>query len=50
MIFPEETPSFANWLQTSKHRFTHVVKVDREEDATTQLTEGIKRSYHRVLS
>lgn len=46
----EEDPSIAKWLQTSKHRFAHVVKVDNEEDITTQLTEWIKRSYHLILS
>ena len=45
-----EDPSIAKWLQTSKHRFAHVVKVDSEEDITTQLTEWIKRSYHVILS
>lgn len=45
-----DDPSIAKWLQTSKHRFAHVVKVDSEEDITTQLTEWIKQSYHLILS
>lgn len=45
----EDDPSIAKWLQTSKNRFVHVVKIDSEEDITTQLTEWIKRSYHLVL-
>jgi len=46
----EDDPSIAKWLQTSKHRFAHVVKVDSDEDITTQLTDWIKHSYHLVLS
>lgn len=46
----EDDPSIAKWLQTSKHRFAHVVKADSEEDITTQLTEWIKRSYYLILS
>lgn len=46
----EENPSIAKWLQTSKHRFAHVVKIDSNEDITTQLTEWIQHSYHLVLS
>jgi hypothetical protein len=46
----EDDPSIAKWLQTSKYRFAHVVRVDNEEDITTQLTEWIKQSYHLTLS
>jgi len=46
----ENDPSIARWLQTSKHRFAHVVPVDSEEDITNQLTEWIEHSWHLVLS
>ena len=46
----EQDPSIAKWLQTSKHRFAHVVKVDRKEDINRQLTEWISQSYHLILS
>ena len=46
----EDDPSIAKWLQTSKHRFAHVVKVDSEEDINRQLTEWISQSYHLILS
>ena len=46
----ENDPSIAKWLQTSKHRFAHVVPVDSEEDITNQLTEWIEHSWHLVLS
>jgi len=46
----EDHPSIAKWLQTSKHRFAHIVKVDGEEDITTQLTAWITHSYHLILS
>ena len=46
----EDDPSIAKWLQTSKHRFAHVVKVDSKKDITTQLTEWIRHSYHLILS
>ena len=45
-----DDPSIAKWLQRSKHRFAHVVKVDSEKDITRQLTEWIKHSYHLILS
>jgi predicted transport protein len=48
--YREDDPSIAKWLQTSKHRFAHVVRVDNEEDITRQLTEWVKHSYHLVLS
>ena len=48
--YHEDDPSIAKWLQTSKHRFAHVVKVDREEDINRQLAEWIKHSYHLILS
>jgi predicted transport protein len=50
LSYHEEDPSIAKWLQTSKHRFAHVVKIDREEDITMQLTGWIKQSYHLVIS
>ena len=46
----ENDPSIAKWLQTSKHRFAHVVPVDSEEDITNQLTEWIEHSWHLGLS
>lgn len=46
----EDDPSIAKWLQTSKHRFAHVVKAGSDEGITTQLTEWIKRSYDLILS
>ncbi|HTM93787.1 MAG TPA: hypothetical protein VL095_15300 [Flavisolibacter sp.] len=45
----EDDPSIAKWLQTSKHRFV-IVKIDREEDITIQLTEWIKDLHHLILS
>ena len=45
-----DDPSIANWLQTSKHRFAHVVKLDSEKDITNQLRAWIKHSYHLILS
>jgi len=46
----EDDPSIASWLQTSKQRFAHVVKVDGEQDITRQLAGWIKHSYHLILS
>jgi len=46
----EDHPSIASWLQTSKHRFVHVVKLDCKTDITRQLMEWIKDSYHLILS
>ena len=46
----EDDPSIASWLQTSKHRFVHVVKLDSKTDITRQLIEWIKDSYHLILS
>lgn len=48
--YHEEDPSIAKWLQTSKHRFAHVVKVDSEQDITGQLTGWIGYSYNLILS
>ena len=45
-----DDPSIASWLQTSKHRFVHVVKLDGEYDITNQLAAWIKHSYHLILS
>jgi hypothetical protein len=45
-----DDPSIASWLQTSRHRFVHIMKLDNEKDITTQLTEWIKHSYHLILS
>jgi len=45
----EDDLSIAKWLQTSKHCFSHIVKIDCEEDITSQLTEWVKRSYRLIL-
>lgn len=46
----EDDPSIAKWLQTSKCRVAHVVKIDGEKGITRQLTEWIRHSYHLILS
>lgn len=46
----EDDPSIAKWLQSSKHRFAHTVKIDSEQDITMQLTGWIRQSYHLILS
>jgi hypothetical protein len=44
----EEHPAVAKWLQTSKHRFAHVVTVDREEDISKELIGWIEESYKLI--
>ena len=46
----ENSPVVSKFLQTSKHRFVHVVPVDRKEDLTRQLFSWIEHSYQLVLS
>lgn len=45
----EDDPSIAKWLQTSKNRFAHVVKIDSEEEINRQLKEWMGHSYYLVL-
>ena len=46
----ENSPVVSKFLQTSKHRFVHVVLVDRKEDLNKQLFGWIENSYQLVLS
>jgi len=41
----EEHPSVSKWLQTSKHRFAHVVPVDKMEDISKELIGWIGASF-----
>jgi|SRR6516225_10773530 len=45
----ESQPPVAKWLQTSAHRFVHVVAVDHPEDVDKRLTDWIKNSYQLIL-
>ena len=46
----KDSPVVSKFLQTSKHRFVHVVHVDRKEDLNKQLFNWIEHSYQLVLS
>jgi hypothetical protein len=45
----EDDPSVSKFLQTSKHRYVHVVPVDREANIDKQLMAWMKSSYELVL-
>src|SRR5690349_12034402 len=44
----ENNPAISQCLQTSKHRFAHVVPVDKMEDINLELLGWIKTSYQLV--
>jgi predicted transport protein len=44
----EDVPPIAKFLQTSKHRVAHVVKVDDEKDIDAQLIKWMKASYELI--
>ncbi len=46
----KDGPSISEFLQTSKHRFAHVVPVDGVADINKQLIAWMKSSYDPVLS
>src|SRR5829696_160342 len=41
----DPAPVVSKWLQTSRHRFAHVVPVEREEELDQQLQHWIRSSY-----
>ena len=41
----EDVPPVAKFMQTSKHRFVHLVKVDNEKDIDAQLINWMRQSY-----
>jgi len=44
----EDVPPVAKFLQTSKHRVAHVVKVDDEKDIDAQLIGWMRASYDLI--
>jgi len=44
----EDVPPVAKFLQTSKHRVVHIVKVDGEKDIDEQLKKWMKQSYELI--
>lgn len=46
----EDMPPVYKHLQTSKHRFVHLVAVDDKRDITPQLIKWMRRSYELVAN
>ena len=44
----ENVPPVSKYLQTSKHRVAHVVRIDSEEEINEQMIEWMKTSYMLV--
>lgn len=44
----EDVPPIKKYLQTSKHRFAHLLSIDSEEDIDLQLLDWIKASYDLI--
>ncbi len=44
----EDVQPVKKYLQTSKHRFAHLVSIDDEEDIDCQLMDWIKESYNLI--
>ena len=43
-----DAPRVLKFLQTSKHRFVHLVPIDEEEDIDDQLVEWMRASYDLI--
>jgi predicted transport protein len=44
----EDIPPVFKYLQTSKHRIVHVIKIDSKEDVNKQLINWMKQSFNLV--
>ncbi|HWB25016.1 MAG TPA: DUF5655 domain-containing protein [Chitinophagaceae bacterium] len=45
----ENVPPVAKFLQTSKHRVVHLVKIDDESDIDAQLVNWMRQSYQLIV-